>query len=205
MILKKPYLLLAIALIFVLLIGWFLYINYLKHTLHQLQKSVITQIDSVANNTKTPQAILNKNCKYDLTTQTDDFLKGIPEFSDYSWDDQLKQATITLNDSTILMVERGGCNQFKFYGTLRLQNSNLTEKNQTQIFTKAMWIAEKLFENQEYEFFRNALETENYEIQKYDNQFLVIFDTSAYCNAEILFIRHPKNGTIEIKIGYYLC
>ncbi len=205
MTLKKSYFIGIFVFLLALLTAWFLYINYLKHTLHQLQKSIITQIDSVANNTQTPQPILNKNCKYDLSSQTDDFLKGISEFSNYSWDNQLKQATITLNDDTILIVERGGCNQFKFYGTLRLKNSNLTEKNQLQIFTKAMWIAEKLFENHDYEFFKNALETGNYEIQNYDNQFLVLFDTSEYCNAEILFINHPKNGTVEIKIGYYLC
>ena len=38
----------------------------------------------------------SEDCIFDLKKQTDDFIKSIPEFSDYTWNDEAKEALITL-------------------------------------------------------------------------------------------------------------
>jgi hypothetical protein len=48
------------------------------------------------------------DCFFDQTTQTDEFLAEIPEFSDYIWDNVQKVATILLDDGDTLKVKRGG-------------------------------------------------------------------------------------------------
>ncbi len=202
---KKTILIVGVLFVSTLLGGWYLYSHYIKHTLIRVEQNIQQQYDSMKSVTKVPEGVLDQNCIYDLDTQTDDFLKGIPEFSNYTWNNDLKQATIILNENETMIVERGGCNHFSFYSTIQLEKSDLTVQNQKEIFTKALWMAEKLFEVQDYNFFLTALDTGDYSIQKYKHQFLIVFESEAYCNAELLFTVDPETQQVQIKIGYYLC
>jgi len=203
--LKKIILIVGVIFVLTLLGGWYLYSHYIKLTLNRVEQSIQQQYDSMKSVTQVPDGVLDQNCIYDLDTQTDDFLKGIPAFSNYTWNNDLKQATVILSEEETMIVERGGCNHFSYYCTLQLKTSDLTVKNQKEIFTKALWMAEKLFATEDYNFFLYALETGDYAIQKYDHQFLITFETEAYCQAELFFIVDPETHRVDIKIGYYLC
>jgi hypothetical protein len=65
------------------------------------------------------------DCVFDLNTQTDDFLKETPKFSNYVWNNERKKATIKLDNGNTLIVTRGGCVHFSFYGNLLLNKSEL--------------------------------------------------------------------------------
>jgi hypothetical protein len=203
--LKKNILISLGVLLLVILASWFFYSKFIKYTIQEVQKSIFKEYDTIEKFTKIPQPILSKDCEFDLDAQTDDFLKTIPEFSVYSWDNNTKKATIDLDSENFLLVERGGCKQFRFYATLHSKKSDLKVTDQQAIFKEALWIGSKLFEIEDYMFFQNALATGAYEIYKYENELLITFDSEKFCNAEIYFKSNPKIHSIELKIGYTLC
>ena len=53
-------------------------------------------------------------CVFDQETQTDEFLIGVKEFSNYSWDDEAKIASIELENDERIDITRGGCDHFTY-------------------------------------------------------------------------------------------
>lgn len=188
-----------------MLIGWFFYTKYIHYTFKEIENRVVKQLDTIQVLTKSPQKAMEEDCTFDLDTQTDDFLKSIPEFSNYTWNNDKKQATIVLENNDTLLVQRGGCNHFVFSATLILQKSDLKVENQKEIFEKALWMAEKLYEKSDYMYFQTAISIGEYDMEKHENEFLLTFPSENYCGADLFFIRNPKTQQVEIKIGYYLC
>jgi len=156
------------------------------------------------NNKKIIQTEQENDCIFDESTQTDDFLKNIPEFSNYIWNDELKTATIKLENGDTLIVKKGGCYHYSFYGKLILKNSNINFNLNDTIKKKALWIAKKLFEKSDFEFFEKSINEKNYEIIKNDNQIYITFNQEMWCDATLV-IEKKKNGKISIEIGYYIC
>ena len=147
----------------------------------------------------------NENgCTFDLNTQTDDFLKEIPEFSNYVWDNEQKKATIKLGDGNTLIVNRGGCAHFSFYGNLLLNKSELNLNDESKIFKKALWIAEKLFHKSDFEFIKESLNKRTFEIEQSENQKYYDFQIDRYCDMTLV-IEKTNNNQISIEIGYYMC
>lgn len=186
-----------------MLMGFFLFTKYIKLTVNELEKRVQSEIDSVSYLTKIPKPIFETNCKFDVASQTDAFLAGKKNFSNYTWDQEKKIATITLSSGEMLKVERGGCNQFNFYAILYLENSKLTEKNKVEIIEKAMKIAEELFDTSDFQMFNYAFSKGDYQYNSNKNEFLIDINSETYCVAQVYFIN--KKGKAEIKIGYSLC
>lgn len=169
-----------------------------------------TKIDSVIkvfqidNNGKIIEFIADNDCVFDQSTQTDEFLKDIPEFSNYKWNDKLKTATIELESGDTLIVKKGGCDHYGFYGNLILENSNL-DINQNEIINrKALWIAKKLFEKSDFDFFKKSIDEKKYEIIKENKQIYITFEQEMWCNATLV-IKKNINSKISIEIGYYIC
>jgi hypothetical protein len=70
----------------------------------------------------------DEECTFDQNTQTDKFIKSIPEFSNYKWDNEKKEAIINLKNGSILIARRGGCVHFGVSG-------ELIEKSNQELFT----------------------------------------------------------------------
>ncbi|RBP27027.1 hypothetical protein DFR65_1125 [Oceanihabitans sediminis] len=144
------------------------------------------------------------DCVFDLNTQTDDFLKEIPEFSNYVWDNEQKKATIKLDDGNTLIVTRGGCVHFSFYGNLLLNKSELNLNDESKIFEKALWIAEKLFHKSDFEFIKESLNKRTFEIEQSEYQKYYDFQIDRYCDMTLV-IEKTNNNQMSIEIGYYIC
>ncbi|QSS96704.1 hypothetical protein [Psychroflexus sp. ALD_RP9] len=145
------------------------------------------------------------DCVFDLNTQTDDFLKEIPEFSNYVWDNEKKKATIKLDNGNTLIVTRGGCVHFSFYGNLLLNKSELNFNDENGIFKKALWIAEKLFHKSDYELIKKTLNDKDYEIEKSENQYYLNFKSELYCDMTLVVENLTDQNLISIEIGFYQC
>lgn len=144
------------------------------------------------------------DCVFDLNTQNDDFLKGIPEFSNYSWDSEQKKATIKLDSKTTLIATRGGCTHFSFYGNLIQHNSELHLDDERKIFEKAVWIAEKLFHKSDSDFIKSLLNKRNFTLDESAHQKNYIFQTDRYCEMTLV-VETLKDGQLSIEMGYYMC
>ena len=144
------------------------------------------------------------DCIFDLKTQTDDFLKAIPEFSNYVWDNESKKGTVKLDNGNTLIVTHGGCSDFSFYGNLILNNSELNLNNESEVFEKALWISKKLFDKSDFEYIKESLSNRNFDIEQVENQKYYIFQIEIYCEMTLVIEKINKNK-ISIEIGYSIC
>jgi hypothetical protein len=197
---------LALA-IFTLLLAviWYLYINYLQTTFHTLQDKLHQKIDTISTVAVTPEAAYNQDCKYDIDSQTDDFLKGKTKYSDYTWNDAIKEATIKLENDDILIIKRGGCKQFDFYITAIIVSDDFSTNNKNEVYQVAMKWAEEFFENEDYNKFWMALNDNNYELDSYPHEFRLLLKEPTFCHAEIYFHEEVNNKEKIIKIGFTKC
>lgn len=145
------------------------------------------------------------NCIFDFNTQTDDFLKEIPEFSNYIWDNVEKKATIKLDNGNILIITRGGCDNFSFYGNLLLNKSEINLNDEDKIFKKALWIAERLFNKSDFKLMKEMLENKKYEIEKTKNQYYLTFEQENYCDMTLVAKNLIDKKLVSIEIGFYQC
>ena len=143
-----------------------------------------------------------EDCVFDQASQTDEFIKDIKEFSNYTWNDSTKTATILLNSGDTLFASRGGCNHFALSGTLIQQNQSQFEFNQKRVFEKALWIAERLFDHHDFGELNDLIEHRNYSlIESDDNGFFLQFNHDDFSEYYLLAIWSEKS--IRIEIGYY--
>ena len=195
-----------ITIIGIIIIG----ITYFGIEMYDFAKGVkndikIPKTENIKLTESESESEFNENgCTFDLNTQTDDFLKEIPEFSNYVWDNEHKKATIKLGDGNTLIVTRGGCAHFSFYGNLLLNKSELNLNDESKIFKKALWIAEKLFHKSDFEFIKESLNKRTFEIEQSENQKYYDFQIDRYCDMTLV-IEKTNNNQISIEIGYYMC
>lgn len=99
----------------------------------------------------------NIDCIFDQKTQNDDFLKGIEELKEYSWDAISKTATIKFSNKEILEIYRGGCNHFSLNATFKV-SKNITFKNNREfIFSKISWVSNLIFNKTESKIISDCL------------------------------------------------
>ncbi len=144
------------------------------------------------------------DCVFDFNTQTDNFIKEIPEFSNYVWDNKQKKAIVTLNNENKLIIIRGGCDHFSFSGNLILMNSELDLNDESEIFKNTLWIAKKLFIESNFEFIEESLNKRKFEIDKSENQKSYYFQTDRYCDMSLI-VKKINNNQMSIEIGYSVC
>ena len=195
-----------ITIIGIIIIG----ITYFGIEMYDFAKGVkndikITETENKKLTESESESEFNENdCTFDLNTQTDDFLKEITEFSNYVWDNEKKKATIKLKNGDTLIVTRGGCVHFSFYGNLILNNSELNLDDESKIFKKALWITEKLFHKSDFDFINESLSNRRFEIEQSENQKYYDFQIDRYCDMTLV-IEKLNNNQISIEIGYYMC
>lgn len=113
-----------------------------------LMNDLISELDSSDDNNVGLGNSINDNqdCIFDQTTQTDEFLNGVKELSDYEWFPEKKEAEVVLNDHWSLTIKRGGCDHFEMSATFFYDRILDIEKDKKQIFDSIIWITSLLEE-----------------------------------------------------------
>ncbi len=141
-----------------------------------------------------------RDCFFDQEAQTDDFVKSVPEFVDYTWNSDTKEATISLPGEEVLIAQRGGCYHFGVSGTLITQDPTALEDIEYW-FQRGLWIAERLFDKADVELLRKWKEDGRYRLLDRDPYYLV-FSHDAYSDLSIVW--RKKDNEVELFIGYYM-
>ncbi len=141
----------------------------------------------------------DEECIFDQTTQTDEFVKSIPEFSKYSWNNETKEATITLPNNDTLIAQRGGCYHFGISGTL-ITNDPTDFNDFDHWFIRSLWIAKRLFSENDFRTLKNIIEKKAYSMPD-GNSSYVLFPHEYY--SEFAMTLKMNNGKVELYIGYY--
>lgn len=158
-------------------------------------------IESQVYRIELPEEVLSKvedDCPFDLSNQTDDFIKDVPEFSDYVWNSSTKEATIKLPNGDVLIAQRGGCSHFGLSGTL-ISTDSTPLSNEDYWRKKVLWIAKRIFDETDYSFLVYSLESKSYE--KGDEPYSYYFPHEYYSSFSITMT--TKDGKVELYVGYY--
>lgn len=143
------------------------------------------------------------DCIFDLSTQTDAFLKDIPALVDYVWIDSLKQAVILLENGETLNVTKGGCIHFNTYFEL------VTDLDKTPITDTDYWIErihkyttllDNIFDN---ELVDSLIASESYDLEENPSQLYFSFHQEVACHMSLII--ENKHGQTSVQIGYYVC
>lgn len=141
------------------------------------------------------------DCVFDRSTQTDEFIKGIPEFSNYTWNDKTKTAKILLEDGSKLLARRGGCVHFGISGTLVMQDTSRPVSDLDYWFEKAKWIAKRLFHETDYDQLISSFNDKTFSDFSGSGNTYIMFEHEYYSDFSMV-VKIQGNKT-ELSIGYY--
>jgi len=140
-----------------------------------------------------------EECIFDQATQTDEFVKSVSEFSNYTWNNESKEATVILPSNETLIAQRGGCYHFGISGTL-VTNDRTDFDNLDYWFEKSLWIAERLFSENDFRTLKKSIEQKTYTMPE-GNSTYILFPHEYYSEFSMTL---KKNGNkVELYIGYY--
>lgn len=140
------------------------------------------------------------DCIFDQANQTDEFLIGIKEFKNYTWDSISKTATIALNNKNTISITRGGCYHFGVSAELTLYNDTTDYYNWENVNQKILWISKILSSEFAYEAIKVEIDSSK---QIIDNDY-------GYFSSEYLqdnnyeFARRIEKDLTTITLSYYL-
>lgn len=138
-----------------------------------------------------------KNCVFDRDTVTDNFLKNITEFSNYSWDHHTKEARIILANNDSLYIHIGGCMHYGVSATLTRVGNKKEFSDHAYWLSQAYWIAERV-EGFEPEFLHQVDEMKNYDEEMDDEGLFIDFHENDYS-----LIVDRKDGYTHITLNHY--
>ena len=144
----------------------------------------------------------SEDCVFDLSTQTDEFVKNIEGVKNHTWNDEKKEAIILLENGDTLIAHRGGCNHFGISGALSIKDKSLDYIQLDLIIEKGLWIAKNLFNEIDFNELKDKIKKEDYEIGS-DDEFLFImyFNHNYYSNYHLR--AEQLRNCVSIEIGYY--
>ena len=147
---------------------------------------------------------IDEECVFDLSTQTDEFLKSNKLLKNFSWDNNNKIAKGYIDQDSV-KITRGGCSHFSFYGEITTKNiDTLNFENKDFGFKKALELVKIVFPKTDQELFKNLLQNHTYEIEKSNDLKSYSFKNEDYCSTT-MYIRKLSNGYYKLEIGYYIC
>ncbi len=114
-----------------------------------------------------------RDCLFDTTIQTEDFLKKVPEFKNYIWDDASKTALITLANKETIVVERGGCTHFKIIGQWMQRTPKKGIEDISYWLQQCKWLSEKIMPIAEVEKLHELLDSKRYKIEQGEKRTLI--------------------------------
>ena len=141
------------------------------------------------------------DCTYDLSTQNTEFIDTVDDFSNYTWDNEKKTATIILENGDTLLASRGGCYHFAISGKWLL-NKTIDLDSVNFILEKGKWIGKRLFDAKDYQELDILIEHGQYEINRSHNAVRLDFAHAYYLDWSINAFKR-KNGKTTIETGYY--
>ena len=143
----------------------------------------------------------DEECIFDRATQTDEFVRSVPELSNYTWNNETKEATITLPNNETLVAQRGGCVHFGISGTLITDNE--TDFDDLNYWlNRSLWIAERLFSANDFQTVKASIEDKTYSMPMPDGSTLYILFPHDYYSEFAITLKRNK-GRVELYIGYY--
>lgn len=140
-----------------------------------------------------------EECIFDKSTQTDEFIRDIPEFANCTWNDNTKEATITLANGDTLIAHRGGCVHFGISGTL-ITDDTTDFNNLDYWFNKSLWIGERIFSEKDLETIKKSIRDKTYAMP-YETNSYIFFPHQAY--SEFAMTLKKEKGKVELYIGYW--
>ncbi|WP_459212080.1 hypothetical protein [Aquimarina rhabdastrellae] len=173
------------------------------------QDPVITKEETSIelNNEQTKQSIEDiEECIFDLKTQTDDFIKRIPEFSNYKWDDKAKTGIILLKNNEQLLLKRGGCDHFEISGKWIQQRTGHALEEIPYWFEQCRWISKRILSEIDYASLEKMIQDKSFEVDITNNRLYINFSNHDYIEwylAVDMDDETHKNNVV-IETGYYL-
>ena len=165
---------------------------------------LLTQIDTVQIENieaKSSAKLVNQDCYFDQSTQTDDFLSDIEDLEGYNWNHETKIAEIVHNDHWSLNIKRGGCDDFEMSASFMYDGILDIEKDKKQIFDKVIWIT-SLLKDFDGKDIKRVIEEDKVSITKRDefNYHANFMDEKLY---ELYYFNFNNEGRTNFEIGYY--
>jgi len=142
-----------------------------------------------------------EECLFDQNTQTDEFVKSVSEFKEYTWDDGLKEATIQLKNGHTLVAHRGGCLHFGISGTLYMKGSNPNSQDLEYWLDEAKWIAKKLFSDSDYKVLKESIDNHTFKNVSDQSGTYILIPHKTY--DEFLITIRTVKETKVLYIGYF--
>lgn len=151
--------------------------------------------------TESTQTEIEEECIFDLKTQTDSFIKNIPEFANYRWIERSKTAAIQLENGDSVYAHRGGCYHFGIDAEW-IQQTDSTIHNTVYWLQQATWLAEKIYHPSLLEEFKEKLRVLDYEITPDKNRWVITIHHDYYSEWWITATLRPDGKTV-LSTGYY--
>lgn len=173
------------------------------------EKSVSPKRETQKEKTTTTNDVQDfdpNDCVYDQTTQTDEFLKGIPELSNYTWDQGEKTATVIMEDGDSLLIRRGGCMDFGVSAEFRIFSNKVDYKDWSKVFSKIFWIMDLLTKEFDNEGIKKEINKKTHKIQKdlyQDGEDIVTFSDQVLQDQHYEISRIIRKDKTVLKISHY--
>ena len=144
------------------------------------------------------------DCIFDVATQTPEFLDGIDQLKNYTWDDNSKTATIPLDNGDTVEITRGGCAHYSFYISLRSPSDTTALSNTAHWISKLKNITMLFEADFENETIYSLLSDGQYDLDSTANQHYYVLLQDQYCDMTFRIQRIPGGGAL-VEVGYYIC
>ncbi|WP_422356225.1 hypothetical protein [Roseivirga pacifica] len=144
----------------------------------------------------------DEDCIFDMATQTDEFLKGIPELSPYKWNENRHTAKINLGKGETLFLNRGGCVHFNFQATFQLKEQEIFKDIAIE---KSLWIGDLLVDEFIYfEKVKEELTNGTYPIEINDNSLTIGFSDQSLIDVHYAINMYQSDNHTTLVFGWYM-
>lgn len=137
------------------------------------------------------------DCVFNKDTVTDNFVKAVPEFQDYTWDSHTKEARIVLPNNDSLYIHIGGCMHYGVSATLTRVGNKKPFTDHKYWLSQAYWIAERV-EGFEPDYLHKVDEKKNYDEEMDEEGLFIDFHENDYS-----LIVDRKDGYTHITLNHY--
>ena len=168
-------------------------------------KDTVSVVNAQENShSETSDQTGSDDCIFDQATQTDEFVRNIPEFADYSWDDSAKTATILLPAGDTLYATRGGCDHFMFIGKLVKKGNDHAIDDQSYWLEQGAWIAKRILPQADYDEYLTMVENKKFEAVVQDEMLSILFNDSQALDWTLNVYLDKEKDQTTIETGYYI-
>lgn len=136
-------------------------------------------------------------CMFNKDTVTDVFLKNEPEFVNYTWNNETKEARVILENKDSLYIHVGGCQHYGVSATLTRVGNKEKFTNHKYWISQALWIAERV-KGFEPALLKDVDDHKNYDEESDAEGLFIDFHENDYS-----LIVDRKDGYTHITLNHY--